>query len=204
VYAQSGNTIQGCYDNKTGVLRKVTSPNDCNQKETPISWSIIGPQGPQGIPGPQGVPGMQGPAGPQGPAGQGALRIMDSLNLEVGNYDNGYALLYKPDLNKWFSLRATTSGFQSTLGNYVYASSDCTGPALPYSNFGDQYSALIIPTLIDSGVVYYPTGPPQPFTYGSISFTGTCVQRTGTENITPFATFNVSDLGFTPPYHLTR
>jgi hypothetical protein len=62
-YAQSSNTIQGCFDNKTGVLRKVNAPTDCSQKETAISWNITGPVGPQGDPGPQGVPGTQGPAG---------------------------------------------------------------------------------------------------------------------------------------------
>src|SRR5205823_7641512 len=75
VYAQSSNTIQGCYDNKSGALRKVASPNDCSQKETPISWNIVGPQGPQGIQGPQGVPGPQGPAGPQGPPGVDAMPL---------------------------------------------------------------------------------------------------------------------------------
>ena len=75
VYAQSSNTIQGCYDNKSGALRKAASPNDCTQKETPISWNIVGPQGPQGIQGPQGVPGPQGPAGPQGPPGVDAMPL---------------------------------------------------------------------------------------------------------------------------------
>jgi hypothetical protein len=56
VYAQSSDTIQGCYDNKSGSLRRVTSSSDCNQKETPISWNIIGPQGPQG---PQGQSGPE-------------------------------------------------------------------------------------------------------------------------------------------------
>lgn len=54
VYGQSGNTIQGCYDNKSGVLRKVVSPSDCSHKETSINWNIIGPHGPQGPPGPAG------------------------------------------------------------------------------------------------------------------------------------------------------
>jgi hypothetical protein len=90
VYAQNSNIIQGCYSNGNGSLRRVNSPNDCNNSETAISWSITGPQGPQGIQGPtgptgptgpqgpagaqgpqgiQGIPGPQGPTGPQGPPG---------------------------------------------------------------------------------------------------------------------------------------
>src|SRR2546423_11465589 len=69
VDAQSSNAIQGCYDNKSGALRKVDSPNDCSNRETPISGNVVGPQGPQGIQGAQGVPGPQGPQGPPGEKG---------------------------------------------------------------------------------------------------------------------------------------
>lgn len=55
VYAQSGNTIEGCYNNGNGILRKVAAPSDCSPKETPISWNIVGPQGPAGPQGPSGA-----------------------------------------------------------------------------------------------------------------------------------------------------
>ncbi len=85
-YAQSSNTIQGCYDNRTGVLRRVNLASDCTSKETSISWNITGPQGLQGDPGPQGmtgpqglqgVQGIQGEPGPQGPPGPQSIVVHD-------------------------------------------------------------------------------------------------------------------------------
>ena len=55
--APAPGTIQACYDNANGNLRRVTSASQCRHNETPISWNIAGPAGPRG------------PAGPQGPAG---------------------------------------------------------------------------------------------------------------------------------------
>jgi uncharacterized protein YjbI with pentapeptide repeats len=55
--AQDDNTIHACASNITGRLRLVTSPDDCRRLETPVAWSITGPQGAQGETGPQGPPG---------------------------------------------------------------------------------------------------------------------------------------------------
>jgi hypothetical protein len=84
-------TFSGCVSNSTGVLR-VIDPTRSGElghciasgpkAETPITWSQVGPKGPQGIPGPQGakgdpgpqgiqgVPGAKGPQGDPGPQGQ--------------------------------------------------------------------------------------------------------------------------------------
>src|SRR5258708_20293497 len=43
--------IQACYDNTNGNLRRVKSASDCRDHETPISWSVAGPTGPQGAGG---------------------------------------------------------------------------------------------------------------------------------------------------------
>lgn len=48
------STIQACYNNANGNLRRVNAASDCRYHETPISWSIVGPAGPQG---PAGAPG---------------------------------------------------------------------------------------------------------------------------------------------------
>src|SRR2546428_12472252 len=63
------NTIQACYNDTNGGLRRVNSAADCRTHETPISWNIAGPAGPQG------PAGGQGPGGPQGPAGPGAKGV---------------------------------------------------------------------------------------------------------------------------------
>src|SRR5258706_3464474 len=58
--------IQACYNDTNGGLRRVNSPADCKNHETPISWNTAGPAGPQGPAGRQGPTGAQGPAGPGG------------------------------------------------------------------------------------------------------------------------------------------
>lgn len=58
--------IQGCYDNTNGALRVIDAEAGAQcqpPRETAISWSQVGPAGPQGVPGPAGP---QGPAGPAG------------------------------------------------------------------------------------------------------------------------------------------
>ncbi len=53
--AQTNNTIYGCYDNKSGNLRRVIAPTDCDaKKETVLSWNIQGPKDDPGGRGPQG------------------------------------------------------------------------------------------------------------------------------------------------------
>lgn len=91
--------INGCYDNRTGLLRVIDSEagGTCTPKhETAISWNQTGPQGPQGAQGPQGdqgpqgpqgaegPQGVQGPAGPQGPPGpQGPSGTAGTLTVTV-------------------------------------------------------------------------------------------------------------------------
>ncbi|MBC8030274.1 MAG: hypothetical protein H7Z16_09200 [Pyrinomonadaceae bacterium] len=196
VYAQSGNTVQGCFDNKTGALRKVNAASDCGVKETPISWSITGPQGLQGI---QGVPGPQGPSGP------GALRVVDSLNKEVGRYENRAAILYVASINRWLSLVVSQNGFSQSGLSFYYQSTDCSGPAQPAVDHGNDVSNLVSFAFLDNDLVYYSTGSAQLFSWNSQkSPEGACFSNVNSGNVTPFATFPVSDLGVTPPFHLAQ
>jgi len=77
------NTIQACRNND-GNLRQVARASDCRPSETPVSWNITGPTGPQGPVGPQGPQGPQGPAGPQGQPGPGVKTIAGSAR-GIGN-----------------------------------------------------------------------------------------------------------------------
>ena len=43
--------IQACVG-RTGKLRVVGAPTSCTKKETPLSWAVAGPPGPEGPPGP--------------------------------------------------------------------------------------------------------------------------------------------------------
>jgi len=57
------NVIHGCVSRLFGILRIVSSPGQCLNGETPISWNQTGPQGPQGPKGDTGATGPMGPAG---------------------------------------------------------------------------------------------------------------------------------------------
>ncbi len=45
-----GNTIHACAELRTGQLRVVDDPSDCNPAEEFLEWGIVGPLGPQGPP----------------------------------------------------------------------------------------------------------------------------------------------------------
>ena len=45
------NVIHACVRNATGAARIVDDPSSCGASESPIEWSIQGPEGPQGPPG---------------------------------------------------------------------------------------------------------------------------------------------------------
>jgi hypothetical protein len=99
VYAAPAATaIQACYDKANGNLRRVTSASQCRYNETPISWNIAGPAGPQGQAGPQG------PAGPPGtcPACGGANVLTFRHTRTVANTCgpfNNFSVMDNPSIN---------------------------------------------------------------------------------------------------------
>ena len=77
-------TVHACAARTDGRLRLVARAAACRRAERPVSWNVVGRQGPAGPPGsggpagapglagaagPRGEPGPQGPAGPAGPQG---------------------------------------------------------------------------------------------------------------------------------------
>ena len=91
----SGATIQACYNNTNGQLRRVSSASDCRTNETAISWNAAGPTGPPGSPGPPG------PQGPPGPAGSKtiAFRHTRTVANECGPSLITFSLIDHPSLN---------------------------------------------------------------------------------------------------------
>lgn len=63
--AETGGEIHACVKDN-GNVRIVGDPGEYKNNETPLTRSILGPQGEQG---PQGETGPAGPAGPQGEQG---------------------------------------------------------------------------------------------------------------------------------------
>jgi hypothetical protein len=97
-YANTADTvIAGCVQNGNDLIRFLKPGDSCNGHETPLSWSIAGPQGelgpqgpigdvgptgPTGASGPTGAGGAAGPAGPQGPTGsQGPTGDVGAIGL---------------------------------------------------------------------------------------------------------------------------
>jgi hypothetical protein len=90
------NLIQACYNNTNGGLRRVNTPANCKNHETPISWNVAGP------PGPQGPAGAQGPVGPPGPAGSGANVVTFRHTRTVANTCgpvNNFSFMDQPSIN---------------------------------------------------------------------------------------------------------
>jgi hypothetical protein len=74
-------TIKGCRHIKRGLIRVPREGGSCYRNETPLTWSV---RGPQGVPGPAGPEGPQGPAGPPG----GGLASLGGLvGLACTTYD---------------------------------------------------------------------------------------------------------------------
>lgn len=96
------NPIQACYNNTNGALRRVNSPADCRNHETPISWNIAGPAGAPGPVGPQGPAGPAGSQGPVGPAGPGGNLVTFRHTRTVANTCgpfNNFSFMDQPAIN---------------------------------------------------------------------------------------------------------
>jgi len=94
VYASGNGIIYACV--RDGQLRIIGANAHCTRKETPLSWNIVGPQGPkgdQGDPGAQGLKGDKGDPGAQGlpglkgdkgdPGAQGAPGLSEYQTIPV-------------------------------------------------------------------------------------------------------------------------
>src|SRR5271167_814715 len=67
--AQASSKINACYNNKTGVLRRVGGGGKCRGNETSISWLAAGIAGGGGAGGPMGLQGVRGATGAAGENG---------------------------------------------------------------------------------------------------------------------------------------
>lgn len=230
VHAQGPNTIQGCYSNGNGSMRRVNSSSDCNNSETPISWNIVGPVGPQGVPGVMGPVGAQGVQGQQGPIGEkgepgpqgstgpqglqgipgvGALRVLDSLGNEVGTYnDEGLVIRRNETMDMWLRFSVDKNGFID--GNIasqlvlIYTTSNCSGTAYLQS----EPDALVQKAVVYGQTVYQPSNTHQTMNFQSYRYgfgpNQPCEPSGGVTTASQPVTYPVSNLGLTPPFRLVR
>lgn len=69
-------TIEACRNIRHGLVRIVVDDKGCKSNEAPLSWDLLGREGPAG---PAGPAGATGPAGPKGEPGGGIVSV-DSLD----------------------------------------------------------------------------------------------------------------------------
>jgi hypothetical protein len=99
----STESINACYSQTSGALRRVASASECRTSEVFVTWNI---QGPQGVPGDSGIskvfsyssgfnaPGSLNPWTPIVPNNT----LVASLNLPAGKYSaSGKVLVYSTE-----------------------------------------------------------------------------------------------------------
>ena len=96
--APAPSTIQACYDNANGNLRRVTSASQCRHNETPISWNIAGPAGPRGPAGPQGPAGAPGTCPACGGANVITIKHTRTVANTCGPFNN-FSVMDNPSIN---------------------------------------------------------------------------------------------------------
>lgn len=177
--ATSAGTLYACVHRVNHNARIVGGPAECREAEIPVSWSIVGPQGPKGDPGPagpQGLPGPMGPQGPQGPqgvegppgpAGSGALSVVDGTGKPVGETirlagTNATVLLTLDGM--LVPLDVTPQGFKLsdasplTGGTLIFlGTSNCSGN--PYVAPAVYFSPLIASVVAPPGKTLYVPDP---------------------------------------------
>jgi len=82
--SSAGNTIEACVQKGSDRLY-IEPAKGCAKGDTPLAWSITGPQGPQGI---QGIQGPKGDKGDRGPAGSLAGKIVSSNGMFTVDFGN--------------------------------------------------------------------------------------------------------------------
>ncbi len=87
--SSAGPVIQGCYNERTGILRIAKT---CKRDEATIDWNEIGPTGRRGPTGATGASGAAGTTGATGPTGAtGATRATGPTGATGATGDSGPA-----------------------------------------------------------------------------------------------------------------
>jgi type VI secretion system secreted protein Hcp len=84
------NQINACV-NGDGQLRVITvvGGDSCKKHESPLNWSITGPQGPQGPAGAQGAQGPQGPPGQTVTTSNPVIGQFSAKGQKTGQFHGG-------------------------------------------------------------------------------------------------------------------
>jgi hypothetical protein len=152
------NVIDGCYHKKSGRLRIVNDFGECRKNELPISWNIVGQQGPPGI---------------------GSIQVYDADDQYLGilvSYGRPQAI-YTPDLQTVTLIELDTGHI--VFGDLTFESNDCTGIGYGDNDFmfrhpdgfgGNRYYKPILKTVT---IIRN--------SYRRGSFEGICLGRPGDE-----------------------
>jgi hypothetical protein len=170
------DVIHVCINN-AGHARFVGDPSECKTSETPKSWYVVGPQGPQGEDGlhcwdlngnsvcdpEEDVDGIAGcGAGDcQGSPGVGGVHVRDS---SVPPQDLGLLVdvnkVYNESLGKFIQFNLETGDIQEIAYFVYYQYQGCTGDAyLSGSYTHSYYDYIVIKTSSPHSPGYYVTTP---------------------------------------------
>lgn len=147
-----------------------------------------------------------------------ATQVVDSKNHVVGTLQSipGRAAALVGFNGSFYLIGVSAGGFLDTEGeiSYLFENSNCTGQAAIAVNpdFVALYAdaASTFPTVaVESGVLYFPQNPISQFSYassgGGVTPAGAasgCENRSGEALAGVVGTFNLSSLGFVPPFKL--
>ena len=156
--------INGCVNNKTGVLR---ISDKCTKSETPISWNQTGPKGDTG---------ETGPTGPPGPGVDGITRVVHGIVGWNGDVISGTGFQIPDDIMCFPTYACQTL---VKFNEPFISLPTCTASTYP-SSTGDYVTAVIISVVIseDSVTVRYQQPIPEyPYSGWTRSgFTFICVE----------------------------
>jgi hypothetical protein len=170
-----GQTINACYNKKTGDLR---ISNSCKKMESPISWgqSIQGPKGEKGDPGSPGksIVGAQGLQGATGSAGYTGPSAIDGTGQNIGilvSLSSGSNfVIFNPTLGAFFTLGIDIANQQVLIPHVdlFTESEDCTGQKyLDQNKMGDPLFSQSV-YLGEDGLYYAQNGRVQTVKIASI------------------------------------
>ena len=135
VAVSQAQTINGCVNKSTGVLRITET---CTKRERKIQWNVLGARGPQGPAGPAGSAGASGPAGPAGSSGStGATGATGPSNAYLTFEDND------TQLSAMAPTLCLTSNFALPAGDYVVVANANASANVSWNNSDAQFNILI-------------------------------------------------------------
>lgn len=166
----------------------------CTGKEMALTPAALGLQGPPGPPGPTGPTGATGPTGG---SGGGAITVVDSNDVPVGQTQDSSTVIIESPLGP-ILLTIAASGFVDS-GLLAFGNADCSGPAFVPQAVSPPVISL---PPVRSGVAYLQSGPPVLAHIMSYGGPGMCQAFNVDIEFHQTLAFDLNALGYVPPFRV--